>query len=251
MDKRRLRAYVNNEFYIEDVHKYRVDKSNFIIYVGGDPEAVPGGYDENYEPGVEYHMADRFEMNMNILSSVDSSHPILINLASCGGYWDEGMQMFSAILTCPNPVTILATKWARSMTSIIPLAADKFILRPPVQYMFHYGSYGFWGIEQEADTSDVERRKTCEMMKRIYIARLREQGCFKHLNEKQIRHKLESEMKDKIDVWLSAQEAKDWGFVDEIQGILPAERATEINHKRRQKMFEVVSSPIDIEIRIK
>ena len=235
-------------FVPEDVHLYRLDRHTFTIYVGGDIYAF-AGLDEFSEPGVEYNMADRFELNLGILSGINPKRPILVHVASCGGNWQEGMQMFGAILTCPNPVTVLATKWARSMTSIIPLAADRFVLRPPAQYMYHRGTYGFYGLDQEAETDDIERRKVHESMMRIYTARLQEQGAFMNRTEEEIRAILEQGAREKIDVWLEADEATRWGFVDDVfEGNLDTLRAKKRNDARRARMLAVLRRPAKVQV---
>lgn len=227
-------------------HDYRVDQRTFIVYVGGDPSANGPN-----EPGVEYRMADRFDLNLEYLSSIDSERPILIHMSSCGGDCDEGMQMFGAILACPNPVTVLAIKTARSMTSIIPLAADRFVIRPPAQYMFHHGTYDFTGLDQEAEAADVERRKSNELMYRIYITRLKEQGRFKELSEESIRQTLRHEVQRNIDVWLSAYDAKRWGFVDSVyEGNYNTLRASGVNRARRENLLSVLRQPIHVEVKV-
>ncbi len=232
----------------EDIHKYRVCKHTFTIYIGGDPDSLDESTDE---PGVEYRMADRLELNIGLLSSIDSERPILVKLSSCGGSWPDGMQMFSAILTCPNPITVLGTKWCESMTSIIPLAADRFILRPPAQYMFHRGSHEFGGTDLEADTDDVERRRVLETMMRIYIARLHEQGRYSGHAERRIREILDKGLEKKSDVWLTADEAVEWGFADGIfTGDHATLRAARKNLARRERMMAVLRKPVHVEIKI-
>jgi ATP-dependent protease ClpP protease subunit len=127
--------------------------------VGSDPLSSISAEEGGGESGVEHNMADRFEMNLNFLSSIDDTRPILVVMSSCGGDWDAGMQMFGSLLMCPNPVTILGTKWCRSMTSLIPLAADKFVMRPPTKYMIHRGTYGFegWTKPPRPTTSNAAR----------------------------------------------------------------------------------------------
>jgi len=240
------------DFVLEDTHYYCIDRHSFTIYVGGDPYISASAADRGFvEPGVEHHMADRFDKNLDILSGIDPERPILIKMSSCGGYWDEGMQMFSAILSCPNPVTVLATKWARSMTSLIPLAADRFVMRLPAQYMFHGGSFSFEGLNQEADTADLERRKAHEIMLKIYVARLRERGIFHKQKEKDIRDMLDERMRKRIDVWLSTTEAERWGFVDAIfDGDFDTLRAEKRNEKRRQAMLSVLRAAVDVKVRV-
>lgn len=234
----------------EDLHKYRVDRHTFTIYVGGDPD-VEDYESTGAEPGVEHRMADRFDLNLGLLSSISTKRPILVQIASCGGNWTEGMQMFGAILACPNPVTVLATKWARSMTSIIPLAADRFLLRPPAKYMYHRGMFGFWGLDQEMDTDDIERRKAHETMMRIYATRLREQGKFTSWSEDRIRSMLDKGLRDHIDVWYSGEEAVEAGFVDEVfSGDFSKLRAKKRNMERRNRMLEVLRKPIKVNVTV-
>lgn len=248
-EPRGMRALMG-AFIPEDVHLYRINRPTFTIYVGGDVNSLLA-LEELPEPGVEYNMADRFELNLGILSGINPRRPILVQMASCGGNWEEGMQMFGAILTCPNPVTVLATKWARSMTSIIPLAADRFVLRPPAKYMYHQGTYGFSGLEQEADTDDLERRKIMETMLHIYMARLHEQGMFIGRSEEKIRAVLEQGIREKIDVWFTADEAKRWGFVDDVfLGDFNTLRAKKRNEARRACMLEVLRRPIQVHIEV-
>jgi|SRR3989344_3106607 len=236
------RKALMGDFFPEDVHSYRVDRHTFTIYVGGDPSSQS---DDNDEPGVDYKMADRFENNLGILSAIDPVRPILVKLASDGGNWEEGMQMFGAILTCQNPVTILAAKSARSMTSLILLAADKSLIRPPAQYMFHMGKWSYSGTEQEANTANVQRQRDNERMFLIYIARLKSQGAFKDWEESQIRAMLKDKIKGQIDVWLPADEAKRWGFCDDVfEGNWDTLRAKVKNTERRKLMMATLRKKI-------
>lgn len=240
---------LRGDFVLEDIQLYRVDRHTFTIYVGGEPTEILAENPRSEEPGVEHNMADRFELNLGILSGIDPDRPILIKQSSCGGDWEEGMKMFSAILTCSNPITVLATKFARSMTSLIPLAADKFVIRPPAQYMFHHGTYRFEGLTQEAETDFIELIKTREMMLRIYLTRLREQGKFKRWSTYRIREMLQRQMEKKVNVWLSTDEAKQWGFADDVfDGDWNKLRVTKQNHEHRQRMLEAIRLPINVQV---
>jgi ATP-dependent protease ClpP protease subunit len=242
----RLRKALTAGYPLEDLHTYRVDQHAFTIYVGGDPHDE-GDSEETrgVEPGVTHHMADRFEINLGFLSRLNPRRPILIQMASCGGNWEEGMQMFSAILHCQNPITVLATKWARSMTSLIPLAADRFVIRAPATYMFHHGTTDFSGLAgEEVDTFKEEVDKAKHMMLAVYIARLREQGKFKKYSTKRIHEMLQDKMRRKIDVWLSADDAVKWGFADAVfDGNAAALRTREVNLGRRERMMAVLRAP--------
>jgi ATP-dependent Clp protease protease subunit len=240
---------LTGDFVLEDVHQYRVNRHTFTVYVGGDPSQLPN--DDIGEPGVEYSMADRFELNLSILSGIDPARPILVHLASCGGDWFSGMQMFGAILTCPNPVTVLATRWARSMTSIIPLAADRFAMRPPARYMIHDGYSAMSGTTKEFLTEAEETRKISELMTRIYVARLKERAQHKNKTDEEVAAALRDMMDRKSDVWFSADEAKRWGFVDQVfDGNWSSLLVTSPNQARRKRMLAVLRKPIHVLSRI-
>src|ERR1700754_4529371 len=96
----KARKALMETFALDGLHNHRVNIHTFTIYVGGDP--AWDGLESDGEPGVEYRMADRFDINLGLLTSLNPKRPILVQVASCGGNWDEGMQMYGAILTCPN-----------------------------------------------------------------------------------------------------------------------------------------------------
>ena len=236
----RLRKSLLGDYALDNWHNHRVDREAFIIYVGSDPRQEQNDSDE---AGVEHHMADRLELNLNILNHIDPNRPILIVMGTCGGDWDAGMQMFGALLTVTNPITVLGTRHNRSMSSIIPLAADRFLMRPPTKFMFHYGTWGFDGTAGGAALAAFTQLKDSnDVMTRLYVARLKEQGKFKNKHPSFIRHMLEEQMNRKGDVWLSTDEAVDWGFADGV-ALGPVPRIEKRNMKRRGAMMAVLRKP--------
>lgn len=229
-----------------NVHHYRLNHDTFTIFVSGDADAY--SHDDDSEPGVTHHMADRFERNLNILSSIDPDRPIAVIMSSNGGFWEEGMQMFGAVLTCSNPITVIATKDARSMTSLIPLAADRFLIRPPAKYMIHTGTGGGSGTSIELDTIDAERRKEDEVMLRIYATRLKE--THPRVSETRLKEQIKGLFQSKVDVWYSSDEAVKAGFVDDLFLGQSDWRAEEVNEDRRAKMVEAISRPVKVEISV-
>ncbi len=232
-----------DETFLDDVHEKRIDRNTFTIFVGGDPTWED--YDaHDREPGVEYRMADRFDINLHVLSSINPNRPILIKAASCGGDWEEGMQMFGAILDCPNPVTWMGLKVARSMTSIIPLAADKFVLRVPTKYMIHHGELAYEGHAGPEYMTDYEETRAMQrMMLDIYVQRLSEQGMHKDKGRGRIHDILIDKMCCKVDFWLTAHAAVEWGFVDSVfGGAYSTLRAKEVNRERRIEMYNAIVS---------
>lgn len=231
--KRRLMG----DYALDNWHQHRIDRENFILYVGSDPRQE---HNSELEAGVEHHMADRLELNLNILHHLDPKRAVLIQMGTCGGDWDAGMQMFGAILTASNPITVLGTRHCRSMSSLIPLAADRFVMRPPTEYMYHYGTWGYDGHAGEMAWTEFEQLKKCnDMMLRIYVQRLKEQGKHKGWHPAKIRHMLEDSLRRKSDVYLSTDEAIAWGFADGIAAG-PIERAVKRNMERRRSMMAVL-----------
>lgn len=245
------KAGLKGDYILDDVHAYGINRETFTIYLQGEKDlsdSVEKG--ENVpEPGVEFVMANRFGRNLDVLTGISQKRPILIEMSSCGGDFEAGMQIFSKILYCPNPITVLATKWARSMTSIIPLAADKFVIQPPTEYMYHRGNAQFSGLDQEADTNNIRRIRQTEIMYRIYTKRLKSQGKFSERRVDNIRKELEKGTKDMIDVWLSADEAVAWGFADEVfEGNHRTLRTKARNEARREGLQALLRIPIPVKI---
>ena len=247
-DMRKIQRALMGNYILEDLHDYRVDRHSFTIYVGADPHDE-GDWEGNVavEPGVTHHMANRLTMNLHILENMNPKKPILIIMATNGGDWNAGMQMYDAIGNCPNPITVLAMKHARSMSSLFPLVADRFLLTPSAYYLLHYGTFEVSGLSGEfANTMDEERRLTNDKMLRIYVARMKEQGKFKRTYEAEIRSMLEDRMSRKVDVFFSPQEAREWGFIDGIYTGKEPLRIQTRNEERRKRMTEATLAQVKI-----
>jgi ATP-dependent protease ClpP protease subunit len=202
---------------VEAAHDYQIDLRHRELYVTGEATSAEGT-DDGGEPGVEFQMASRLIRNLRTLSNRDAS-PILIHMKTSGGYWTEGMAMFDAIAQCPARVTILNYTHARSMSSIILQAADWRVMMPHSYFMFHCGTYGTSG-DYRAVMSEVEFTKAVEepAMLDIYVDALVRAGRERWADMKisQIRQSLKRHMERKNDVYLTAAEAVEWGFADEI-----------------------------------
>jgi len=156
--------YASNNL-VHDVHEHNIDlKANHIFLVG---EASYATSTDDDEPGVEYLMASRFIKNLNLLMR-KSSDPILVHLKTCGGSWQEGMAIYDAIKSCPNPLTILAYAEARSMSSIILQASDKRVMMPHAKFMFHQGSVTQTGTVKEFLTEAEQCKMEDTIMIGIY-----------------------------------------------------------------------------------
>lgn len=198
------------------VHLAGIDLKSNHIYLTGE-EHYAGMIDGMEEPGVEFSMANKFIKNLNILMR-KTTKPILIHMKTCGGFWEEGMAMYDAIASCPNKVIILNYTHARSMSSIILQAADKRVMMPHSTFMFHQGEI-FSGGTVKQFLADAEQCKvTDKMMLDIYVSSMKNKGKLSSWSEARIRKWLIDQMNKKEDVFLSAKQAVEYGFADEIFG---------------------------------
>ncbi len=208
--------------YITSVHE-----ENILIYPGRTPriylssEQTYAGMDDSgdphEEPGVEHLMSDRFNKNMDIAQFINPGMPVLVDMKTRGGDWHEGIAIYDRIRKHPTPVTILNLTHARSMSSLIFLAANKRVMMPNSCFMFHEGKYGDYGELKGVKSRLKFYEKVAEpRMLQIYIDTLKEQGKFKNQSRERIEEMLFNEMDKKTDVFLTAQEAVEWGFADEI-----------------------------------
>src|SRR5690348_4624772 len=117
--------------HIDKFYDYDIDIDSRTIYVGS------CGSDENGDSGVDFLMAERLLKALHLFeySAPDGSKPITIITNNPGGNWYHGMAMYDAIKNCKNHVTIHGYGYNMSMGSIIPQAADKFLLAPNAKFM--------------------------------------------------------------------------------------------------------------------
>jgi ATP-dependent protease ClpP protease subunit len=195
-----------------DVHGYDIDVDANHIYLFGSEEY---GLEDQVEPGIEYVIANRFIRNLNILMR-KSQEPILVHMKTCGGYWEEGMAIYDAIKMCPNPVTILCYTHARSMSSIILQAADKRVMMPNSTFMFHDGTMGYSGTTKQFLNEAEQLQKSMITMMEIYVNVMKVQGKLRSWSKKRIFEWLREQMDKKEDVYLSAKQAVQYGFADEV-----------------------------------
>lgn len=204
---------VKTEDLVDQVHEKDVDLQSNHIYLLGREEYHN---EEGVEPGVEYMMANRFIKNLNLCMRVNPDTPIVIHMKTCGGIWEEGMAIYDAIKSCPFPVTILSYTHARSMSSLIFQAANKRVMMPHSTFMFHDGTFGMEGTVKQVHSA-VEFGKIADrQMMKIYIDTMKGSGKFSKRSRKFIEAWLREQMDKKEDVYLTAEQAVEYGFADKI-----------------------------------
>ncbi len=190
---------------IEAVHEYGIDDKQRAIFVWPD--------EPEYE--VDELMAAKFLRNIKLLEAV-SDDPITVHMMTCGGSWDYGMTMFDAIKMSKCHITTISYSWARSMSSIIPQAADHRIIMPNCSFMAHYGGDGA-DLHAIAFQSYAEFSKRAnEKMVEIYADRCQHGDAYEGMTLASVKRAIKGKLERKVDWWLTADEAVAYGFMDEV-----------------------------------
>lgn len=154
---------------------------------------------------IEPHMASIVVAELLFLDSEDASAPINIYISSPGGYCSAGMSIIDTMRIVKPPVHITAHGSIASMASVITSCGEKghrYIL-PGTRVMLHQASSGTEGNVQDMEVSLRETIRVNEALLHILA-----ENCGKTYDEmKQATQR---------DFWLNAEEAKNFGLVDEI-----------------------------------
>lgn len=204
---------VKTEDLVDQIHEKDVDLLSNHIYLFGREEYHTEGGDE---PGVEYMMANRFIRNLNLCMRVNPDTPVVIHMKTCGGVWEEGMAIYDAIKSCPFPVTILSYTHARSMSSLIFQAANKRVMMPHSTFLFHDGTLGIDGTLKQVESAVDFGKISTEQMMKIYIDNMKLKGKYAKRSRKFLYNWLRDQMDKKEDVYLTAPQAVELGFADQI-----------------------------------
>jgi len=205
------------------VHDHWIDPDSRELWIHS--VDVSGSSYEGEEPGVEYNMAIKIIKNLHYLRKQSSRASVTIHLHSGGGDWQEGMAIYDTIRLMPYPVTIISYTKAESMSSLIlQAAASKFdtrLMMPSSYFMFHFGELTTTGnvnaVETEIEFSKLQKKQ----MMGIYVNAVSGSKKFKDKTESQILKSLFSYMEKKGDVYLTAEQAVEWGFADGVLDTWP------------------------------
>lgn len=185
---------------IYSIHEYGIDLESRELFVGGFVVSA----DEETEVGVGPQMANQFIRNIRLLESI-SHDPITVHLCTVGGDWSYGMAIYDAIKQSLCHVVSFSHAHARSMSSIIPLAADERYIMPNAYYMIHQGEAGWMGTHRGIVSFTEQAQEDMETMLSIY-----DENCELE------RADIERWMQLKEDVYFTAQEAVECGFMHAV-----------------------------------
>jgi ATP-dependent protease ClpP protease subunit len=197
---------------IQLIHSYNIDLKNRELF-------LHSHIDNDEESGVDYRSAIFFEKNMRYLNLL-SSDPILIHMNLPGGDWEDCLGIYDTIKTSKSKTIILAYAKVQSASSIIFQAADTRILMPNVNILIHYGSITIDDEHKAAISSLQWSSKESAKMINIFVDKALESPMIaeKKWRKPFVKKHIESQLANKTDWILSAEEAVYYGFADGILG---------------------------------
>ena len=199
---------------IHDLHNYNIDIDNREIYLHSYIS------DSDEESGTDYRAAIVFEKNLRYLN-LSSLDPILVHMHLPGGSWEDCMAMFDSIKSSKAKVIILAYAKAESCSGVLLQSADMRILMPNTNVLIHYGSFTLDGEHSKAAASSIQwNERECDKMVDIFTERCMSSSIAKEKNWKKMMAKkhITSQLANKCDWILTAEEAVEYGFADGILG---------------------------------
>ena len=198
---------------IANIHSYNIDIENRELYIHAPLDNIE-------ESNLDYRSAVIFEKNLRHLNLI-SLEPILVHMHLPGGDWQDCLGMYDAIKASKARVIILAYARAESSSSVLLQAADLRILMPNTNVLIHYGSFTLDGEHSKAAASSIQwNEKECDKMVDIFTDRCMNSSIFREKNWKRMMAKkhIVSQLANKCDWILTAEEAVNYGFADGILG---------------------------------
>jgi ATP-dependent protease ClpP protease subunit len=190
------------------------------------------------ESNLDYRSAVIFEKNLRYLNLI-SLDPIFIHMHLPGGEWQDCLGMYDAIKASKAKTIILAYARAESSSSVLLQSADLRILMPNTNVLIHYGSFSLDGEHSKAAASSIKwNEQECDKMVDIFTDRCMQSSMAKEKNWKRMMAKkhIVSQLANKCDWILTAEEAVNYGFAD---GILGSKKYPNIdyikNYTKKQK----------------
>ncbi len=193
---------------MSDIHDFGLDVKNRTIYVhhlGG-------------EDSINWQSSSQLVKNLDILTKLNTK-PITIKiLGSDGGDLSDGLVMYSAIKKCPCHITLYGYGFICSAATIFMQAADKRYLSTESEFMIHHGSIYIEQSSIAAKSTIQSNVRNNRLMLSIYSERCIDGKFFKErkYSLSRVRKYLDNKIKNEGDVWLTAEEAVELGFADDV-----------------------------------
>lgn len=165
--------------------------------------------------GVEETMANHIVAQLLLLEAENDQAPIIMYINSPGGSVTAGMAIYDTMRYIKSPVHTVVIGQACSMGSLLANAGDHRAMTSNARHMVHRVSSGTQGTSgsvhvQELEFEDAKRhleesKKLNNVLTQIYVD---------HNTAGKTFEELEATMK--FDTFFSAEEALEFGLIDEV-----------------------------------
>lgn len=150
-------------------------------------------------------VANRLCAQLLLLSAEDPRTDISLYINSPGGSVSAGLAIYDTMRLIPNEVSTLAMGLAGSMAQFLLCAGTpgKRYALPHVQVLMHQGSAGFSGTAADVEIYADQLERTGTLLIKLIA---------KHTGQAVEVIERDSQR----DRWFNAEEARDYGFIDQI-----------------------------------
>lgn len=203
-----------SDFSTHEVHSQNIDVKNREVYL----HSYLSESDD--EGGVDFRSAIVFAKNIRLLNII-SADPILVHMHLPGGVWEDGLGIYDTIKSSKSKVCILAYAKVESASSIIFQAADKRVLMPNTHMLIHYGSLSIDDEHRAAKSTFEWSEKESLKMIDIFTEKCAQSPLIKEKkkwNKYIIKKHIMSQLANRSDWILDAEEAVHYGFADGVLG---------------------------------
>jgi ATP-dependent protease ClpP protease subunit len=204
---------VNNDTELNDIHNFNINTKTREVF-------LHSCLDGDEEGGVDYRSAVVFEKNIRYLNTL-SDESILVHMHLPGGDWQDCLGIYDTIRFSKAKIIILAYAKVESSSSVILQAAPLRVLMPNTNLMIHYGSFSIDAEHSKAAAAGINwNEQECDKMIDIFTDRCMQSEMAKLKNWKRMMAKkhITSQLANKCDWILKAQEAVEYGFADGVLG---------------------------------
>ena len=203
---------INNDSDLYNIHNLCIDSKSRELF-------LHSSFDSEEESGVEFRSAIIFEKNIRYLNQI-SHDPILVHMHLPGGDWQDCMGIVDTISTSASKIFILAYGKVESASSILFQAADLRVLMPNTHMLIHYGSLSIEDEHRAAKSSFEWSEKESLKMINMFTGRCIDSPIAKERNWKKhiIKKHIMSQLDNKSDWILDAEESVYYGFADGVLG---------------------------------
>mgnify|MGYP005811759915 CR=1 FL=1 len=166
----------------------------------GEPEIEFYGFISEYSWFDDDITPKKFKEDLN---RIGGGKPVTVRMNSGGGEVFAASMIKSILVEYPGQVTVLIEGLAASGATIVAMGGDRIKMQESAYFMIHDPSVLTWGTIEDL-------KQTLEMLKTI------KDGL---IDTYQTRTRLPSEKLAKMltdETWLTAHEAHDYGFIDEV-----------------------------------